>query len=122
VFALPSVAVLSTGDELIAPGEELVPGKIYESNGPTLAAMLQQLGIRAEILGNAPDEPSALREKLRAGLSRDVLIVTGGISVGERDLVKSELRNLDAELELWRVAIKPGKPFVYGRCGACRVF
>lgn len=118
----PRVAILSTGDELVAPGQPPASGQIYESNGLLLAALVHQTGASTERLGIAPDEPGVLRNLLQRGLQADALIVSGGVSVGERDLVKAELAALGAHLDLWRVAIKPGKPFVFGQHGGCKIF
>ena len=117
----PRVAVLTTGDELRHPGdgrgEALAPGEIYESNGVLLAALA------AGIVGpenvrtlHAPDEPECLDAALRGALSgSDVTIIAGGMSVGERDLVRGRLAALQAPVDLWRVRVRPGKPFAYGR-------
>jgi molybdopterin molybdotransferase len=118
----PRVAILSTGDELVPPDEPLAAGKIYESNAVMLAALVEKTGARAERLGIAPDERDGLRSRLQGGLRADALIVSGGVSVGERDFVKAELQALGARLDVWRVAIKPGKPFVFGRTETCKIF
>ncbi|MGC3990559.1 MAG: molybdopterin molybdotransferase MoeA [Chthoniobacteraceae bacterium] len=118
----PRVAILSTGDELQEPGQPLLPGQIYGSNGLMLAALARELGAEVIDLGVAVDEPGALREKLRRGLEFDALVISGGVSVGEHDLVKSELAGLGVELRLWRVAVKPGKPFLFARKADCCVF
>ncbi len=118
----PRVAILSTGDELVPTGKPLAPGQLYESNGVMLEMLTSATGANTANLDIARDEPEPLRAKLAEGLQHDALIVSGGVSVGERDYVKSELKNLGAELDLWRVAIKPGKPFLFGRCGACKIF
>lgn len=123
VHRAPRVAILATGDELAAPGEtRLSPARIYESNGVMLEMLAADLGAEVSLLGTARDEPEALREKLLAGLLSDALLVSGGVSVGERDLVKEGLRELGVTLDLWRVAVKPGKPFLFGRKEACRIF
>lgn len=110
------VAILTTGDELREPGETLGPGEIYESNGTMLAALAASLGATPLRLGNAPDERGALEAKLRAGLAgADALVIAGGVSVGERDLVKEALVAEGVEIGLWRVKVRPGKPFLYGR-------
>ena len=122
VHRAPRVAILSTGDELAAPGDALSPGQIYESNGVMLEMLAQNAGAQfVARLGSVSDEADALREKLRAGLDQnDALIISGGVSVGEHDLVKSELRNLGAQLDIWRVAVRPGKPFLFGQFGSGR--
>lgn len=116
------VAILATGSELLPPGETLRAGNIYESNSIMLEMLTASAGAIPTRLGIAGDQPEMLREKLATGLEYDALIVSGGVSVGKHDLVKETLRELGAELEVWRVAIKPGKPFLFGRRGACRIF
>jgi molybdopterin molybdotransferase len=116
------VAILATGSELLPPGETLRAGSIYESNSVMLEMLTASAGANPTRLGIARDHQETLREKLAAGLEYDALIVSGGISVGKHDLVKGTLREFGVELELWRVAIKPGKPFLFGRRGSCRIF
>ena len=109
------VAVLATGDELRAPGETLGPGEIYESNGVMLAALARACGAEVTVLPRARDERGDLDAKLAQGLhGHDALVVAGGVSVGERDLVKERLRAAGVGIDLWRVHMQPGKPFVYG--------
>lgn len=122
VYPRPKVAILSTGDELIALGEPLQEGKIINSNAHMLAARLREEGIEPVMLGIARDCPDDLEEKLRAGLTADLLITTGGVSVGDRDLVKSVLNNLDFNKVFWKVAISPGKPILFGTIGTLPVF
>jgi molybdopterin molybdotransferase len=112
-----SVAVLSTGDELATPGEALPPGGIYNSNRYQLTSLLQGLGCAVADLGNLPDSLAATRRALRrAGAEYDLVITTGGVSVGEEDHVKPAVE-AEGELSLWNVAIKPGKPLAFGTVG-----
>jgi molybdopterin molybdotransferase len=122
VYPLPRVAILSTGDELISLKEPPQDGKIINSNAHMLAARLQEEGIKPVMLGIARDCPDDLEEKLRVGLTADLLITTGGVSVGDRDLVKSALNNLDFNKVFWKVAISPGKPILFGTIGTLPVF
>jgi molybdopterin molybdotransferase len=117
----PRVALLSTGDELVMPGEvapqQLPPGAIYNSNRFFLRALLQRLGCEVTDGGNLPDEREATVEALRrASASHDVVLTSGGVSVGEEDHVKPAVQQL-GRLDLWQVAIKPGKPFACGKVG-----
>jgi molybdopterin molybdotransferase len=119
---LPSAAVLATGTELRRPGEPLGPGQIYESNSTLLAAQLRLLGIEADVLEPARDDPEATREALERGLRADVLVTSGGVSVGEHDHVRSALAALGAEEVFWRVALRPGKPVAFAVRGSTLVF
>ena len=115
----PRVAIVSSGDELRRPGEPLGPGQIYNSNRFTLVGLLQRLGCDIVDLGVVADTLEATRDALLDGAERaDVLITTGGVSVGEEDHVRRALEAV-GELEMWKVRVKPGKPIVYGRIGAC---
>jgi molybdopterin molybdotransferase len=114
--------VISTGDELILPGTSRSAGQIFESNSTVVAGMLKQLGANVMSVVHSPDDPARLREEIDAAASNDVLIITGGVSVGERDFVQEVLRSAGAEIDIWRVAIKPGKPFLFGRLKNCFVF
>ena len=109
------VAILSTGNELVEPGQALAPGQIYNSNRYMLAGMLEDLGMTVVDMGIVPDDPAGTRRLLaEAAEAADVVLSTGGVSVGEEDHVKGAVEAL-GELQLWKLAIKPGKPLAYGR-------
>ncbi len=122
VGAIPRVAIVSTGDELARLGETPESGQIFESNSLMLHALARGSGAAVKRVEHAPDQLERLTEILRRGLESDALLISGGVSVGDHDLVKPALRTLGAEIDLWRVAIKPGKPFLFGRVGGCLVF
>ena len=108
------VAAFFTGDELALPGEPLKPGGIYNSNRDTLLACLQSLGCDATDLGIVPDRLEATREALRkASKDHDLIITSGGVSVGEEDHIKPAV-TAEGRLDLWQIAIKPGKPLAFG--------
>jgi molybdopterin molybdotransferase len=109
-----TAAVISTGDELVKPGEELQPGQIYDSNSALLSALLQRCGVSATVVEHCRDDRRSLGEAIKRGIKNQVVIISGGVSVGEHDLVKEALGELGAKIEIWRVAIKPGKPFLFG--------
>jgi molybdopterin molybdotransferase len=115
VHAKPRVAVLSTGDEVVDIDIPPGPNQIRNSNSFSLAAQIQAAGGEAIILPIAPDEPHRLRELLAEGLEADLLLVTGGVSMGEYDLVEQGLVDLKAEIFFTGVQIQPGKPVVFGR-------
>jgi len=119
---LPRVAVLSTGDELAQPGSSLQQGQLYESNSTMLLAMLNDMGMNANYLGIARDEVADLQGRIEKGLGNDVLIISGGVSVGERDLVQKILLAIGAQVHFWQVAMKPGKPFLFSTHNNCAVF
>ena len=122
VYARPAVAILATGDELVEFNETPRPDQIRNSNTYCLAAQLRLLGIEADYLGIARDEKEDLREKILAGLERDVLIITGGVSMGDYDFVRDVFEELGVEILFSKVAIKPGKPTVFARRGNRLVF
>jgi molybdopterin molybdotransferase len=115
VHPAPRVALLSTGDELVELGRTPGPGQIVNSNFHLLAARLREEGCVVMPLGIARDRAGELDEKIARGLAEaDLLITTGGVSVGDRDLVQETLRRHDFRLGFWKVAIKPGKPVLFG--------
>lgn len=109
----PRVAVVSTGDELVEPGQPLGPGQIYNSNRSLLCAWLQRLGCEVHDAGILPDDAQRTREALAALGDADLILSTGGVSVGEADHLGQVLRE-EGELALWKLAIKPGKPLTCG--------
>jgi len=118
----PKVVVLSTGTELRAPGEALGAGQIYESNAPMLAAAFETAGADVERIGPVPDDESEHRRALERGLEADVLVSSGGVSVGPHDLVRRILAELGVEEDFWGVAVRPGKPVAFGARGGTLVF
>jgi len=114
VYRRPKVAILSTGDELVEPGEPLGPGQIVNSNAYSLAAAVKEAGGEPLLLGIARDTHASLAEKLTDGLQADVLITTAGVSMGDRDLVCEVLRDMGVERLFWKVDIKPGRPTAFG--------
>jgi molybdopterin molybdotransferase len=122
VGARPRVAVLSTGDEIVPAETAPGPGRLRNSNGPTLLALAARAGAVARDLGIAPDEEKGLERAIVPGLQGDALILSGGVSMGIYDLVGRVLRRLGVEILFEKVAIKPGKPFTFGRLGDTLVF
>jgi len=118
----PTAGVISTGDELVHPGEKIAPGEIYDSNSALLNALLQRCCARAKSVVHCIDNRESLTEAIKRGTKNQVLIISGGVSVGEHDLVKEVLRQFEAEIEIWRVSIKPGKPFLFGNIDQCLIF
>jgi molybdopterin molybdotransferase len=118
----PRVAILATGTELRRPGEPLGPGEVYEANGVLLAAALTSAGADIEVLPAVDDDEAAHRAALERGLAADVLVTSGGVSVGPHDLVRALLRALGVEEVFWGVAVKPGKPVAFGVRGRTIVF
>jgi molybdopterin molybdotransferase len=115
-------AIISTGDELVRVGGQIRAGQIYESNSVLLEALLRRMGVLVRSAEHCADETKRLTGVIKRGAENDVLIISGGVSVGQHDLVKSTLQSLGGQIDLWRVAIKPGKPFLFGRLGDCAVF
>ena len=118
----PRVAVLSTGTELRPPGEPLGPGQVYEANGAMLAAAFTSANAVVERLPFVADDESAHRDALERALEHDVVVTSGGVSVGPHDLVRNIERALGVEEVFWGVAVKPGKPLAFGVRGNTLVF
>ena len=117
----PKVAILATGDEVIPPGSELGKDQIVSSVPYGLAALTEKAGGEAMSLGIAKDDPESLVTLARSGSAADILLTIGGASVGERDLVASALKSEGLELDFWKIAMRPGKPLLFGRLGSQRV-
>lgn len=113
VTTRPRVAILPTGDELVPLGRPLAPGQIHDSNAHVLAAAVAEVGGDAVVLEVAPDEPAGLRRSLEAALAFDFVLTTGGVSVGDFDLVKEMVESLGLQRRFWQVAQKPGKPLAF---------
>jgi molybdopterin molybdotransferase len=119
----PRVALLATGDELVMPGNEPGPGQIVYSNGYALRALMRSEGAETIDLGVAADTMAATTAGIRAArdAKADILVTTGGASVGDHDLVKKALDAEDVAMAFWKIAMRPGKPMMHGRLGAMRV-
>jgi molybdopterin molybdotransferase len=118
----PRVAVLTTGTELRGPGSPLGPGEVYEANGVMLSAQIAAEGARVTCLASVADDEDAHRRALEQGLEHDVLVTSGGVSVGPHDLVRRVEAELGVEEVFWRVAVRPGKPVAFGVRGSTLVF
>jgi molybdopterin molybdotransferase len=114
----PRVAILATGDEIVRPGDPIGPNQIVSSNALALSALVRSVGGDPIMLGIAPDESAALRRMAAGAQGADLLVTTGGASVGEHDLVRSGLAADGLELDFWSIAMRPGKPLMFGRLGA----
>lgn len=115
------VVILSSGDELVAPGVPATGARINASNGPMLAAMLAHLPVDIEDRGIVPDTMDALRDAFTAARDADLLVTSGGASVGDHDLVRPALEAAGATIDFWRIAMRPGKPLMAGRMGRTAV-
>jgi len=122
VYRRPRVAILSTGNELEGLDEPVDPNKIPNSNSYALMAQAQALGIEPVLLGIARDDPDELARYLKRGLEYDVLLVSGGTSVGVHDYVRPTIEALGAKMLFWRVAMKPGHPVAFGKVGEKVIF
>ena len=114
VYQKPTVAVVSTGDVLIDVDGEFSPGKIVSSNTYSLSSLVKDAGAQPLIMGIAKDRPEDLRSMFEAALNADMIISSGGVSVGDYDLVKDILQELGAEMKFWKVSMRPGQPLAFG--------
>ena len=121
VVRRPRIAVLSTGDELVNPGEQLAAGKIMASNGFAISSLLRASGADVINLGNAPDDIAQLSSMIETARGADLLVTIGGASVGDHDLVQRVLKEKGVALDFWKIAMRPGKPVMFGRLGDLRV-
>lgn len=117
VHRRPRVAILATGDEIVMPGEPIGPNQIVSSNSIALAGAIRCFGGDPILLGVAPDERGALRAMAEGAEGADILVTSGGASVGDHDLVQSVLGEVGLEVDFWKIAMRPGKPLIYGRIG-----
>jgi molybdopterin molybdotransferase len=122
VHRRPTVAILSTGDELVDPGAPLGPGQIPDSNTYTVSGLAAEAGAVPMSLGIARDRREEIVKRLRAGLQADVLVSSAGVSVGDRDFVREAVEELGARLDFWQVNMRPGKPLTFGRIGRSLFF
>ncbi len=118
VHRRPRVAVLATGDEVVLPGDPRGPSQIVSSNGFSLAAFVEACGGQPLHLGIAPDDTAAIKTLVDGARGTDLLVTTGGVSVGEHDLIREALGERGLEMDFWRIAMRPGKPLLFGRIGA----
>src|SRR5262245_22966997 len=118
----PRVAILATGDEVVMPGDAIGPTQIVSSNSLSLSAFVTACGAAPIHLGIAPDDVDMLRTMAQGAAGADLLVTSGGASVGEHDLVQKALRQAGMELDFWKIAMRPGKPVIFGRIGSRPVF
>lgn len=121
VFERPRALVVATGDELVEPGQPLKPGQIYESNKLATLLQLRALGVDADDGGRVPDDADALRATLESAADYDFVITSGGVSVGDHDLVK-QVFGERGEIAFWKARVKPGKPIAFGLLGRAHFF
>jgi molybdopterin molybdotransferase len=117
VHRRPRIVILSTGDEIALPGEPLAPGGVVSSNGPALAALVRAAGGEPIMLPTAIDDTAAIASAADAARGAEMLLTTGGASVGDHDLVQAALAERGMVLDFWRIAMRPGKPLMHGRLG-----
>jgi len=121
-YRRPKCAVIATGDELVDPSERPGPGQIRNSNGVGIPEQVRRLGLECDVLARAPDRLEDLRARIREGLSREVLILSGGVSAGDRDLVVPALKAEGVDAAVHQVLIRPGRPIFFGTKGRVVVF
>ncbi len=115
VFSKPTAAVISTGDELVPPAQkELGPAQIRDSNGPALMGYLREMGLEPVFIGRVRDNQDAMRKAVVEGLKHDILLISGGVSAGTYDFIEDVLAELEIRVHVRRIAVKPGKPTVFG--------
>jgi molybdopterin molybdotransferase len=117
VHRRPRIGILATGDEIALPGDPIPPGGIVSSNAHALAALIRAAGGEPIVLPIAPDDASAIADVAAAAQAYDMLVTTGGASVGEHDLIQQALGGEGFELGFWKIAMRPGKPLIWGRLG-----
>ncbi|MBV9827924.1 MAG: molybdopterin molybdotransferase MoeA [Alphaproteobacteria bacterium] len=115
VYRRPRIGILSTGDEIVMPGDPIGPHQIVSSNALALSAFVTACGGVPVLVGNAPDDPDALRTIAAAAQGTDLFVTTGGVSVGEHDLVRDVLSEEGLAIDFWQIAMRPGKPLMVGR-------
>ncbi len=114
VFKKPNVQIITTGDEVCMPGEPLKPGKIYDSNGMMVSSRLRELGVELQSVSHVADSETVMTEKLKEACeTADIIITTGGVSVGKKDIMHGAIRLLGADKVFWRVLIQPGTPSIF---------
>jgi molybdopterin molybdotransferase len=117
----PRIAILATGDEVVMPGDPVGPHQIISSNGLSLAAFVTACGGDPIHLGIAPDDRAALQAMAQGAVGADLLVTSGGASVGDHDLVQAALGEAGMKMDFWKIAMRPGKPLMFGNIGATRV-
>jgi molybdopterin molybdotransferase len=121
VFRKPRIVLFTTGDELVLPGQKPRPDQIVSSNSHALAAMGRHFGAEVVNLGIVPDSMKATLAAIKKGLGADILLSTGGASVGDHDYVQAAFKGSGVDIAFWKIALRPGKPFMYGRKGRTHV-
>lgn len=122
VYRKPKVGIISTGDEIKKVGEKLNEGDIYDCNSYSIYGLVLKYGGEGEILGIAKDNKKSLREYIKRGLNKDILVLSGGVSEGKYDFVVDIFKEIGIEMKFWKVAIKPGKPTFFGKKDKCLIF